>query len=311
MLPAMTWFGHRSPIRWIHRFFSAKRGVRGGAPKAFRVIGHRGAPRLFPENTVASYSAAIELGANAIEADVCVTKDGAVVLWHDNKPSDPISLARGVGAEEFAFTCDWPNVLSAHRKPVYEMTLEEMRSYCGYSKTGLAFSDPRPPIPFEMFEDLLRWASSEPRLAEIFLDVKLRPEDAARGRILLEVIAAHKKRDDLSIAMLLPQRELYAGLSGLELPPGTRLVPDFELPNVLHDARAVGAREVSLGYSMKRTWGDFTRELSELLLAREARKLDRLILWTFNDEKRLRFLVESGVDGVMTDDPALLKKLAS
>jgi glycerophosphoryl diester phosphodiesterase len=47
------------------------------------LIGHRGAPRERPENTIASFLRAIDLGADAIELDVHATRDGVVVVHHD------------------------------------------------------------------------------------------------------------------------------------------------------------------------------------------------------------------------------------
>ena len=47
------------------------------------VIGHRGAPSLAPENTELSFSCAASVGADAIECDLRLTKDGAVVCHHD------------------------------------------------------------------------------------------------------------------------------------------------------------------------------------------------------------------------------------
>ena len=46
-------------------------------------IGHRGAPRAVPENTIASFQKAMELGANGVELDVHLSKDGEVVVIHD------------------------------------------------------------------------------------------------------------------------------------------------------------------------------------------------------------------------------------
>ncbi len=46
-------------------------------------IGHRGAPRLERENTLESFAAAAERGAQWIETDVRVTADGVAVLVHD------------------------------------------------------------------------------------------------------------------------------------------------------------------------------------------------------------------------------------
>lgn len=48
------------------------------------VAAHRGWCAKYPENTMAAFKAAIELGVDQIETDVRVTKDGELVLMHDN-----------------------------------------------------------------------------------------------------------------------------------------------------------------------------------------------------------------------------------
>ncbi|KAL0950056.1 hypothetical protein HGRIS_010063 [Hohenbuehelia grisea] len=45
--------------------------------------GHRGASARFPENTLASFEAAMRDGAEGIESDVHVSRDGVVVMFHD------------------------------------------------------------------------------------------------------------------------------------------------------------------------------------------------------------------------------------
>ncbi|MTI57044.1 glycerophosphodiester phosphodiesterase [Geosporobacter ferrireducens] len=47
------------------------------------VIGHRGAAAYAPENTMASFQKALTLGAGGIEIDVQMTKDGRLVICHD------------------------------------------------------------------------------------------------------------------------------------------------------------------------------------------------------------------------------------
>ena len=46
-------------------------------------IGHRGAKGHLPENTLASFQKAIDLGANGIELDVHLSADGQVIVMHD------------------------------------------------------------------------------------------------------------------------------------------------------------------------------------------------------------------------------------
>lgn len=48
------------------------------------IIGHRGASAVAPENTIAAFSEAIAAGADGIEFDVRLTRDGVPVIIHDN-----------------------------------------------------------------------------------------------------------------------------------------------------------------------------------------------------------------------------------
>ncbi len=47
------------------------------------IVGHRGASYLAPENTLASYQLAWELGVKAAECDILLTKDEQVIVFHD------------------------------------------------------------------------------------------------------------------------------------------------------------------------------------------------------------------------------------
>src|SRR5919199_1298901 len=58
------------------------------------IIGHRGAPSYRPEHTLASYDLAIDLGADLIEPDLVVTRDGVLVARHENELSRSTDVAR-------------------------------------------------------------------------------------------------------------------------------------------------------------------------------------------------------------------------
>src|SRR5687768_11171658 len=59
----------------------------GGKPApegVVHVVGHRGSPSKKVENTIESFEEAVLVdGADVVETDLCVTKDGEVVCWHD------------------------------------------------------------------------------------------------------------------------------------------------------------------------------------------------------------------------------------
>lgn len=58
------------------------------------VIGHRGAPGYRPEHTRASYELAFALGADAVEPDLVATRDGVLVIRHENEISGTTDVAR-------------------------------------------------------------------------------------------------------------------------------------------------------------------------------------------------------------------------
>ena len=49
------------------------------------VIAHRGASGYAPENTIAAFNKALDMKADGIEIDVHLSKDGYVVVSHDEK----------------------------------------------------------------------------------------------------------------------------------------------------------------------------------------------------------------------------------
>ncbi|MDR6867302.1 glycerophosphoryl diester phosphodiesterase [Microbacterium resistens] len=57
------------------------------------VIGHRGAPGYRPEHTRASYELAIGMGVDAVEPDVVPTRDGVLVVRHENEISGTTDVA--------------------------------------------------------------------------------------------------------------------------------------------------------------------------------------------------------------------------
>ena len=67
-------------------------GVSSTPPRTL-VIGHRGASGYRPEHTRASYELAVALGADAVEPDIVATKDGVLVLRHENEISGTTDVA--------------------------------------------------------------------------------------------------------------------------------------------------------------------------------------------------------------------------
>ncbi len=91
-------------------------------PKRVGVAAHRGAGEFAPENTLAAFRKAVELGVDLIEIDVRKTKDGINVIMHDPTLQRTVGLNETVSDLNFA---DFKDV-SAGREFVENVpTLEE------------------------------------------------------------------------------------------------------------------------------------------------------------------------------------------
>jgi glycerophosphoryl diester phosphodiesterase len=94
------------------------------------ICAHRGASRAHPENSLAAFATAIEMGADMIETDVRRTPRGKLVLHHD-----PLGPRRPRGLVELAEL-----VTLADGRVALDIELKE----AGYEEEVLAALDPRP-----------------------------------------------------------------------------------------------------------------------------------------------------------------------
>lgn len=278
------------------------------------VIGHRGAAKHEAENTIASMAKAIELGASSVEADLCVTSDGRVVLWHDEDPNDEVALARQVGMQPYAYVPDVPPVGSPERRRVSDQTFAEFVARHGYScredlVEDTARTGERPRVRPSSLEELFAWANGETRCEAIYLDCKLPPDRPERTRDLCRAVRALccDSRDDLRVRALCPHHELLEPLrAGLRDLDHCSVCADFELPGSTEVLRATGVREVSLGGHLRRLWPGLLRAVGDVIEARQELGVEHVVVWTVNRPGRMKRLVDLGVDGIITDEPASL-----
>jgi glycerophosphoryl diester phosphodiesterase len=72
-----------------------------------RIYAHRGASRELPENTMAAFRRALELGADALETDVHATADGVLVTSHDPDGARVFGVARRIAECRFEEVRGW------------------------------------------------------------------------------------------------------------------------------------------------------------------------------------------------------------
>jgi glycerophosphoryl diester phosphodiesterase len=118
---------------------------------SFFKVGHRGTRGLMPENTIPAMKKGIEVGANTIEFDVHISKDGKVVVYHDASFNPDYTLL--------------PNgdtILKAERKKYtfYQMNYADIRSFIIGTKD------------YPQFQQQQRLASYAPLLSELIDSVE-------------------------------------------------------------------------------------------------------------------------------------------
>lgn len=77
-----------------------------------KIIGHRGALGLAPENTLPSFAKAMQHQVDEIECDARVTKDGVVILEHDERMHDAAGNGHSVAQHSYAELLEYKPTLA-------------------------------------------------------------------------------------------------------------------------------------------------------------------------------------------------------
>ncbi|MHB9091675.1 MAG: glycerophosphodiester phosphodiesterase [Chloroflexota bacterium] len=234
------------------------------------IVAHRGAAWEAPENTLAAFALAVVAGADMVELDVRVSADGELVVIHDAEVSRTTNGRGDVAA----------------------LTLAELKAL----DAGAWFA---PPFAGEQV----------PTLAEVCA--------FAAGRIALNV---EVKCD---AAVFAPLADTFVATLGRHGLLANGVVSSFDRA-VLRALREASA-DVSLAYLYMVQWfSPGAPELRELALnalhpehrlvtARQVAEAHaagmRVNVWTVDDVPSARELASWGVDGLITNDPALLAAL--
>jgi glycerophosphoryl diester phosphodiesterase len=272
------------------------------------VIAHRGASGVLPEHTLAAYERAIEMGADYIEPDLVITKDGHLVARHDRYLSGSTNVSEKT---EFA---DRRRSDPAHTGLdwfVEDFTLAEIKTLKarqprdGRSKT---FDDQYEIPTFQEILNLLASRNTDARQIGIYPETK---QPAAFSRVglshdesLLNLLALYGYGDaDAPIfiqSFELENLKRLNELTDLKLIFLTQSLPDFRL--VAETVDGVGPyKKLLIGKDGVDT--GFVKEAHSAGLAVHP--------WTFRDDRldetfadieaEMKAYFELGVDGVFSD----------
>jgi glycerophosphoryl diester phosphodiesterase len=238
-----------------------------------RVIAHRGHSIGAPEQTMAAFELAAELGADMIEADVRRTRDGRLVMLHDatvDRTTDGHGSVSELSAAEVArldagrwFAADF----AGERIP----SLEELFGLARRTGIGLC---------------LEAKGSSPNEHASIAVEVAREIE--GRGRIGLDVLASF---DHLSLA------------AAAATVPGLRCAPDRLPERGPSDGEAVAAQAKAVSATIVQHHHE---DLTSVVVEELHRAGIEVWAWPPETVEEIERLLEIQVDGVMGDDVELI-----
>lgn len=265
-------------------------GQASAALRTLEVQGHRGARGLRPENTLSAFEYALQLGVDVLELDLGVSKDGQVVIYHDQWVNP--ALCKG-----------------ANRVPLNSLTLSELKRLdCGSLKNPrFPEQQPQPLERIPSLDEFFSWIQSHPSSSAkklgFNIEIKSDPEFPALSpppdvfaKRVIEVVRQHGMQ----------KRTVLQSFDHRTLIEARRLEPELTL-SALVEKRPTGSAGASLSQIAIRAGAQILSPAHQWLTAEDVKELHasgiRVIPWTANTESEFEKLLILGVDGIITDYP--------
>ena len=293
----------------------------------FLTCGHRGSPVNEPENTIPSLERALREGANALEVDICVTKDKEVILWHDWNPDELVALIRESGLEpEVKYKPDFPAPFSGFRDKTSEITLQVFREHFNYTKkAGSAPVGAHIPT----LSVLVQWLADKDKVKYVYLDMKVPNNEKELVLVILDQLDSLIKKfnplcnfilETFSKAVLDTAKNKYPNLIyslDVELPPGFIFFPRMysgirkAIKNNNSVALVLRPKFITIGSWMtyRRVMRYDVRKRNSFNKKNPDQQINFLIGCTINNKKEMECLIRKGVNGMQTDYPRRLTNL--
>jgi glycerophosphoryl diester phosphodiesterase len=293
--------------------------------KALDIQGHRGARGLAPENTLPAFARALAIGVTTLELDCAITKDGVVVVSHDSTLNPDIT--RGPDGK-------W---LEGEGQPIRSFTYDELARFdVGRIKPGNAYARR---FPDQQAVDGTRM----PRLADVFALVRKSGNETVRFNIETKIspLTPANTTDPRDFARTLISAIRSAGMAERTAIQSfdwrTLKVVQQEAPEIatvyltaqqgfMNNIQAetpaspwtAGLHVGQFGGSIPRmvkaaggsVWSPYLGETAREQV-KEAQALGlKVVVWTANEPADMRRLIEWGVDGIISDYPDRLRRIA-
>jgi glycerophosphoryl diester phosphodiesterase len=236
------------------------------------IIGHRGASAAAPQNTLAAFRKAMELGADGVELDVQLSADGVPVVMHDltvDKTTD------GTGR-------------------VADKMLAELEALDAGSKFSSQFAGERIPTLSQVFDALG---------GKLLVNVELKdfsPRGSGLEAPVVEVVRKHA----------MEKRVLFSSFNPFTVRRVKHLAPDIPAGLLYADDLPIYLRRAWLApfITHEARHPHFSMVTEPLVRWCRARGL-RVNTWTVDDPAEMRRLIALGVGGIISNVPDVLRQV--
>jgi glycerophosphoryl diester phosphodiesterase len=174
--------------------------VSAAGPDTILIIGHRGASGHRPEHTVESYTLAIAMGADFIEPDLVSTKDGVLVVRHENEIGGTTDVADKFPGRKTTKTIDGQSITGWFTE---DFTLAEIRTLRAKERLPFRSHERDGLYPILTFDEVLALADAKSK--EVGRTIGVYPETKHPTYFrsiglpleppLLDTLARHGKTD--------------------------------------------------------------------------------------------------------------------
>jgi glycerophosphoryl diester phosphodiesterase len=289
------------------------------------IQGHRGAHGLLPENTLPAFARALSIGVTTLELDCAITRDGVVVVSHDSTLNPEITReASG----------KW---ITQKDLPISQFTFDELQRFdVGRINPASEYAQR---FPHQRAIDGTRM----PRLEEVFELARKAGNTSVRFNIETKISPLHPKRTptpsvfaEIVIFMIknnrLQHRAWVQSFDWRTLAVVQREAPQIatsyltaEQPFMDNIQRAASASPWNNGLHVSQFNGSVPRMIKaagghvwspccndvNAASIDEAHALGlKVVVWTVNTEPEMRQMITLGVDGIISDYPNVLRRVA-
>jgi glycerophosphoryl diester phosphodiesterase len=269
------------------------------AAQKFDLVGHQGARGLMPENTVRGMLKALDFGVTTLNMDAVITKDRQVVLSHEPYFNNEISL-----------TPEGKEITLKDQKKynIFQMDYEQVKKFDVGSKVNRRFPGQQKfkaykPLLSEVIDSVEAYVKEKKLKKPNYIietslirngDVDFQPEASEFVELIMDVVKDKR----------ISKRVIIQSLDIRTLQYLHQKYPKIKTSLMIDEKEEFENNIKTLGFTPT-VYSPYYVLVGKGLVERCHEMAVKIIPWTVNSSKQIKYLRDLGVDGVVTDFPNL------